>query len=348
MALMEIPDKKQFETLERARTIVHADDARQMTALAVADTLADVVCLQEVENLAALETFEDNYLYRMTGISYPQKAWIEGNDGRGIDVAFMARERTMDGEPIEIDRIRSHAKSTFSDLGVHNATLEEMGLEADERIFRRDCLEVNLRVGGRRVTLFVCHFKSMGPFRNGMTGREYTMPVRIAESRAVKRIIERKFGSERTPKMRWAIVGDLNDYTERLVVTGDRIKGYSFESKREGVSGIDPLLTDGFSHNLMDLRPADDRWTLYHAAGPVDDLQKPEERETRHLVQLDYLLLSPALAKQNAKSVPEIIRQGLPFRTIFPPHLDVPRYPRTGWDRPKASDHCPVVMKLTL
>ena len=268
--------------------------------------------------------------------------------GQGIDVAFMARERTMDGEPIEIDRIRSHAKSTFSDLGVHNATLEEMGLEADERIFRRDCLEGNLRVGGRRVTLFVCHFKSMGPFRNGMTGREYTTPVRIAESRAVKRIIERKFGSERTPKMRWVIVGDLNDYTERLVVTGDRIKGYSFENKREGVSGIDPLLTDGFSHNLMDLRPADDRWTLYHAAGPVDDLQKPEERETRHLVQLDYLLLSPALAKQNAKSVPEVIRQGLPFRTIFPPHLDVPRYPRTGWDRPKASDHCPVVMKLTL
>jgi len=26
----------------------------------------------------------------------------------------------------------------------------------------------------------------------------------------------------------------------------------------------------------------------------------------------------------------------------------VERYPRTGWDRPKASDHCPVVMTLDL
>ena len=43
-----------------------------------------------------------------------------------------------------------------------------------------------------------------------------------------------------------------------------------------------------------------------------------------------------------------IIRNGQPYRTPFPPGQAVERYPRIGWDRPKASDHCPVVMALEL
>ena len=46
--------------------------------------------------------------------------------------------------------------------------------------------------------------------------------------------------------------------------------------------------------------------------------------------------------------LPEIVRYGQPFRTPFPVGQLVERYPRTGWDRPKASDHCPVVMELQL
>lgn len=64
--------------------------------------------------------------------------------------------------------------------------------------------------------------------------------------------------------------------------------------------------------------------------------------------RLDYIWLSPRLAETNATHVPEIIRNGQPFRTVFPPGQEVERYPRTGWDRPKASDHCPVVMTLDL
>jgi exonuclease III len=85
-------------------------------------------------------------------------------------------------------------------------------------------------------------------------------------------------------------------------------------------------------------RPVDDRWTLFHAHG----LQQ------RHLCQLDYIWLSRALARANPNAVPEIIRHGQPFRTPFPPGQEVERFPRTGWDRPKASDHCPVVVELEL
>ncbi|MEL6744665.1 MAG: endonuclease [Pseudomonadota bacterium] len=343
-----VKSESEYKALERARVVAHEDDARQMSALAIAQCAADIVCLQEVENLETLETFERSYLNRMTGITYPHKVWKQGNDGRGIDVAIMARESTRDGRLIEVLNTKSHRKTTFGDYGLLTKDLQTMGYEAKDRIFRRDCLEVDLSIGGRRLTLFNTHFKSMGPSRNGEDGRSYTMPVRLAEARAVKRIIQDKFGSERVAKMRWLLCGDLNDYTERLMVSGDQAKGYGFAHQREGSSGIAPLLEDGFSDNLVERLPQDARWTLYHAAGPVKNLDLPETRETRHLVQLDYLLASPALAAGNPSALPMIYRQGQPYRTVFPPGQTVPRYPRTGWDRPKASDHCPVAVTLEM
>ena len=61
-------------------------------------------------------------------------------------------------------------------------------------------------------------------------------------------------------------------------------------------------------------------------------------------LSLLVLLASPALARRNSMGVPDIIRRGQPYRTLFPEGQEVERYPRVGWDRPKASDHCPVAM----
>ncbi|MGI9365680.1 MAG: endonuclease/exonuclease/phosphatase family protein [Rhizobiaceae bacterium] len=339
---------RDHELLEQARIIAYEDDSRQMTALAIADCHADIVCLQEVENLDALESFEKNYLLPMTGLSYPQKEWVQGNDGRGIDVALMARKKSAGGEKIEILSVKSHAKRTFGDMGVHNQALEDMGYEAHERLFRRDCLEVDMRLGGKMTTLFVCHFKSMGSSKEGLSGRKYTMPVRVAEAEGVRRIIEEKFGTDRVAEMRWLVCGDLNDYTERLAIDGNKQAGYTFNFLAEDHSGIDPLLRDGFSEDLVGRRSDEDRWSLYFAAGESKNTRDPETRPVRHLVQLDYFLASPAIVRANKGAVPDIIRSGQPYRTIFPPGQDVDRYPRTGWDRPKASDHCPLAVTLKI
>jgi exonuclease III len=136
----------------------------------------------------------------------------------------------------------------------------------------------------------------------------------------------------------FAICGDMNDYQERVDVLGDRRAGYSFVPRQEAESALDVLSHDGFVENVMRRRPELDRWTLFHSRGP----------EERHLCQLDYIWLSKALAERNLASVPEIIRGGQPYRTIFPKGQEVERYPRTGWDRPKASDHCPVVISLNV
>ncbi|MDM9644553.1 endonuclease/exonuclease/phosphatase family protein [Rhizobium sp. S163] len=335
--LFEVHNEGVYQQLEQARAIASTDDTRQMTALAIADADADILCLQEIDNMEALQAFEYGYLFRMVGNGYRQKYLVEGNDSRGIDVAVLMREETRDGQKIELVEIKSHAMTTYRDLDLFNDDLAEHA-HLDDKIFKRDCLELDLRIGGVPVTLYVVHFKSMGGPREGVDGRRYTMPVRRAEAKAVRGIIENRFGAGNTDGKRFVICGDMNDYQERVDVIGRRRTGYSFKHQDESESALDEFSRDGFAENVVRRRDPLDRWTLYHARGP----------EEQWLCQLDYIWLSPALAKTNTGRLPEIIRNGQPFRTVFPPGQEVERYPRTGWDRPKASDHCPVVMELDL
>ncbi len=338
LTLYDIRDEAEYRQMEMARSIGITDDTRQLSAQAIAEADADILCLQEVDNLEALRAFEYGYLFKMMGAGYREKYLTSGNDSRGIDVALMLKPETRNGLPIEFVRMQSHAHHTFEEFGLHTAQLGALGINPSDRIFRRDCLEVDVRVGGMALTLYCVHFKSMGPPRNGFSGREATMPVRHAEALAVRRIIEQRFGGGNAARKRWAILGDLNDYAERVVISGDKRGGYGFEVVREEGSSVDRFTGDGFAVNLVERRAEMDRWTLFHTRGPQE----------RHLCQLDYLLVSAALAKANPHAVPDIIRNGQPWRTPFPPGQDVERYPRIGWDRPKASDHCPVVVSLDM
>ena len=169
LALYEIQNEAEYRLLEQARAIAHTDDTRQLTALAIAATRADILCLQEVDNLEALKAFEYGYLFKMVGEGYRNKYISTGNDSRGIDVAVMMRDETHHGQPIEFIRMTSHAIVTFEDFGLHTPELAALGNEPFERIFRRDCLEVDVPLGGRPLTIYLVHFKSMGSARNGST-----------------------------------------------------------------------------------------------------------------------------------------------------------------------------------
>ena len=118
----------------------------------------------------------------MIGEGYRQKYTTPGNDSRGIDVAVMMRDETRHGQQIEFVRMTSHADVTFEEFGLHTPELAALGIQPNERIFRRDCLEIDVTVGGKPLTIYAMHFKSMGGPRNGVAGRDATMPVRIAEA----------------------------------------------------------------------------------------------------------------------------------------------------------------------
>lgn len=314
-----------FRSLLRATMVSQQDDKRQLTALALAEANADIVCLQEVDNIQALRRFRDFYLHNATRRKYPHAILYEGNDRRGIDVAALASRKF----PLFA---RSHAFMNVGDLGSPDARkalggrypLTKLHCDKDKprgKIFRRDCLELELRVTEEHtLSLFVCHFKSMSG-----RGRKKTIGTRQLEALAVKKIIEDKF--EDTSKALWVILGDLNDYRQYVLVSGDQSE---VKSPGEPRSGLDPLLDDGFANDLMTGRSKDDRWTHYYP-------------DKRHKTQLDYILASRAVA-DCVTSGPEVVRSGLPFRV--PNSGDLHRYPRIGWDRPKASDHCPVVVEI--
>lgn len=338
LSLYEIRDEATYKALEAARAIAQTDDTRQHCALAIAHARADIICMQEVDSIESLNAFEYGYLFKMVGQGYRHKYTTSGNDTRGIDVGIMLREETADGQPIEFVRMTSHAHVTFEQFDLFNDDLATLGEKPFDRIFRRDCLEIDVKVGGLPLTIYLVHLKSMGSPRNGMTGRDASMPVRVAEAKAVRRIIEERFGKDHAAGKRWVICGDFNDYRERIIIGGDMFSGFTFEPVQEAESSLNVLLADGFAENLVERRPEIDRWTLFHSRGPQE----------RHLCQLDYIIVSPELAKRNAKAVPDIIRGGQPYRTPFPPGQEVARYPRLGWDRPKASDHCPVAVTLDI
>lgn len=170
LRLYDVDSKEMYQQMEQARVVAATDDTRQLSALAIAEADADILCLQEIDNMPALHAFEYGYLFRMIGHGYMQKHLVEGNDSRGIDVAVLMREKTRHGQPIELVDIRSHAMLTYAYLDLFNDELAAYARPHD-KIFKRDCLELEIKIGGQSLSLYVVHFKSMANAREPGDGR---------------------------------------------------------------------------------------------------------------------------------------------------------------------------------
>lgn len=338
MSLFHFPRADERDAVERSLAVALEDDKRQMTALAIAEANADLWMLQEVDSLASLQAFFANYVHRIADHRYGHFTLLDGNDRRNIDIGFAARRDLV--KPPQV-AVRSYKGMSFADAEAFSPEIAAFGIEPRDKVFARDCLAVELDFGDRRLTLFGCHLKSMNNGRDD--GRQATLPIRRAEALAVKKIVKDWFG----PGWRaanWAILGDLNGYRIGL--------GPLAAPVDEGDSGIEPLLED-FAVDPMEALPPHERWTHFRRYWS-------EERQAlvdSHM-PLDHILLSPALAAANPNPVMQTIRRGLPYRVPLDPReadrsmaklaLTCDRYPRVGWDRPKASDHCPLTIELTI
>jgi len=176
-----IIDKTLFETI--------LEPERELTAKAILDCKADIICLVEVENFDTLKSFVSKFL---AGKNYKYNILIDANDPRLIDVALISK--------IPFDHVVTHQ----FDRTANNKAL----------MFSRDCLEVKFTIEGNPFYIFVNHFKSMLDKNDPANGRKNTAARRKEQSQAVTNILKERFGSNPS-KANWVVVGDLNDYPDQ-------------------------------------------------------------------------------------------------------------------------------------
>jgi endonuclease/exonuclease/phosphatase family metal-dependent hydrolase len=159
---------------------IYNDDEKRITAHAIREVGADIICLQEVDNLPLLDRFNSYYL---AALRYRFRVLIDSHDPRQIDVAVMSR--------YPFAHIRTHRDERRG-----NAWL-----------FSRDCLEVQADIEGKPLFLYVNHFKSM------IGGRAATKRRRKDQAGRVAELITERW-SPGGYQGDYVVLGDLNDYPE--------------------------------------------------------------------------------------------------------------------------------------
>lgn len=210
----------------------------------------DIVTLAEVENIVALEDFNERYL----GGAY-HAYLIEGNDERGIDIAFLVKKDL----PFVIEQ-RSHKDETWVDpiLGGGPKTL-----------FSRDLTALVIRAPGKDSPLFVIfgtHYKSK---RDRDRRDSESTILRAAQVRRSAEIIAR-YRKEFGPEVPIMVAGDFNGSVGRE-------------------AAFDPLfkaagLTDSFDASS---NPPSDRDRITHTYHPSGGVARS--------AQMDAVLVSKAL-----------------------------------------------------
>ena len=222
----------------------------------------------------------------------------------------------LDGNDPRFIDVAIMSKYPLENIDTH---VDEWNKEIKWYTFSRDCLECDVVLpDNKRIRLFVNHFKSMFDKDDPCNGRNKSHRKRQIQSERVMDLVEDEFPSG---DGNYVILGDLNDY---------------METDSQGKTGIDEIVNWNKVENVVKRLPSEDQWTHYYAGNSQCGHPKTYK-------QLDYILLSKTLADVNLPSIPKIVRKGLPLSAD---RYSGPRFEGVGQKKPKASDHCPVVIEI--
>lgn len=238
---------------------------RKNTGAVVLATQPDILAVCEVENLTTLRFFNALYMKNY----FDRIVLLDGNDPRGIDVGLLLRK----GLKAEVGAIRSHADDAALGGFLATTNMLDMKGRVGKASFSRDCLEVDIDVGGKALTFLVNHFKAQ---ETRPDGSDPTAPKRRGQAERAALIARRVRARGRAP----IVLGDLNKDVSLA----------KYDASLDPVAQS-TMLVDPFRH----LAPAD-RWTHFF-------------RSRRSVSQLDYIL--PDKGLEAAIAGTDIFRGGL-------------------------------------
>ncbi len=242
-----------------------AEAQRKNTAAAILAAKPDILAVCEVENLTTLRLFNAIYL----GNYFDRLVVMDGNDPRGIDVGLLLRK----GLKADIASIRTHADDAAAGGYLPTTNMLDMAGRVGKASFSRDCLEVDVDVGGRALTFLVNHFKAQ---ETKADGSDPTTAKRRGQAERVALIAKRARAAGRLP----IVMGDLN-------------KDIAAPQYDESIS---PVAKSTVFVNPVKQLPATERWTHFF-----------ESRKS--VSQLDYILPDKGLV--GAIDSVDIFRGGL-------------------------------------
>jgi endonuclease/exonuclease/phosphatase family metal-dependent hydrolase len=216
--------------------------------------------------------------------------------------------------------------NTKSQVSAKTHRHDKVSENSRTHIFSRDCLEVDIQLPdrGETLTVYVNHLKSQ---IGGGQEKRFEQTTRI------KDIITERFGDD-LKDANFVILGDLN----------------CEPSSPE----LDPLLKSLKLVNVFENLDKSERWSYLHTYYD----KKKEKLRIANVSQLDYVLLSPGLAKNNPNVKPIIERRGLVYsneitqklrkkdETIADIYESTERFPNVSKYGTEASDHCGIFVDL--
>jgi len=243
--------------------LVKSKDPAETAAIAgrILDMDADVLAVQEVEDIAVLRQFNDDHL----GGLYSDVVLIEGNDQRLIDVGIMSK--------LPLGEISSFQTAVHPEA-------------PGSRVFGRDLLGVDIMSPGRKrklFTLYNTHLKShFVHFRDDpATGKLNNDRRRRQQAEMVSQLI----GKQQRRGARFVLAGDMNDPVDSPILRAMRtIDGDALVNAL-----ANPLESRPAKAETQGPGPQTPAWTYR---------RNPPGRDTPPVHFLyDQIWLSPALAR---------------------------------------------------
>ena len=146
---------------------------RRNTALAIQEAAPDILVVNEIENLYTLRNFNAEFL----GQYFDRMLSIDGNDPRGIDVGLLLRR----GCKAEILEVRTHIDDPEPRQRITRRSVANFGYLVRGALFSRDCLEVDIRLQGKVLTLLANHLKAQDAKPAVSQARRKRQAMKVAE-----------------------------------------------------------------------------------------------------------------------------------------------------------------------